>query len=404
MKNIKEEFGKFQQWLREHKDNYVQLLAEKPYCIEVKFDNVFGHNLAVFKYNQIDSDFSQPFVKLCRGLILDADTFDVVSFPFVKFHNYGEMYADDIDWKSCYVTEKLDGSIVKVVRLGNELLISTNSTIDAYKAPLMEQIGCKAKSFGELIDEAVVNAYKENHSIANDGFYNPITVDNWFYYLFDEGKTYMFELTSPFNKIVVPWKEIRLNFLGVRDNSTFEETFFGDHPLKDVFNTPKVFPLTSANECIEAAGKLDSNAEGYVVCDKSFNRIKIKSPLYVAIHHLRGENGVISYRRALEIVKKNEVDEVLTYFPEYKSAFDDLSFKFNAKVKELEDTWNDFISIKNTLLTRKDQAIWLTSHCKTPGLLFSMLDGKIKSIHDGLYDMPNENMLKMLGFKTLNNS
>lgn len=109
--NVKEEFKKFQSWLVEHRDNYARLLSEKPYCIEVKYDTVFDRNLALFKYSQIDSDFSQPFVKLCRGLILDADTFDIVSFPFVKFHNYGEAHADEIDWNSCYVTEKLDGCV-----------------------------------------------------------------------------------------------------------------------------------------------------------------------------------------------------------------------------------------------------------------------------------------------------
>lgn len=394
--NIKEEFRKFQSWLIKHRNNYAQLLSEKPYCIEIKYDTVFNRNLAVFKYSQIDSDFSQPFVKLCRGLILDADTFDIVSFPFVKFHNYGETHADEIDWNSCYVTEKLDGSISKIVRLNGNLLISTNSMIDAYKAPIAEQIGCKARSFGELIDEAVLNAYRENNP--DDKVCNPVTVYNWFYYLFDADKTYIFELTSPFNKVVVSWKETRLNFLGLRDNKTFEETFFGDHQLKDVFNTPKVFPLTSVDECVKAAEQLDCNAEGYVVCDRNFNRVKIKSPVYCALHHMKN-NGILSYERGLEIVRGNELDEVLTYFPEFGEHLTVIKEKYDNLMVSLETAWEGFQQIVTTAAPRKEAAIWIQKNFQIPGVGFSLLDGKCESVKDWLLKCPAKNLVKWLGFK-----
>ena len=38
MMNVKEEFLKFKSWLIAHKDNYQTILAEKPYCIEIKSD------------------------------------------------------------------------------------------------------------------------------------------------------------------------------------------------------------------------------------------------------------------------------------------------------------------------------------------------------------------------------
>ena len=402
------EFLKFKQWLIEHRSSYRSILAEKPYCIETAIDFVHGKNLVIFKYNQIDSDFSLPFVKLCRGLILDSDTFEPISFPFVKFHNCGETYADKIDWKSCWVGQKLDGSLIKMVRIGDEILVSTNGTIDAFKAPLVEQIGCKSRTFGELVVEAIWNndnfRPSHTHAVTSKG--------KWFEHpdyqyamkkfkdMLEENNTYMFELTSPFNKVVVAWHETRLNFLGVRNNTTLQETYFTDHPLKDKFNTPKVFPLTSLEECMKAASELDANEEGYVVCDSHFNRVKVKSPLYVSIHHLRGENGVMSYKRALEIVKANEVDEVLTYFPEYKDAFDKLEQRFNEKVAEVEAAWKEFEKIKDSLTTRKDQAIWIMSHVKEfAGFMFGMLDGKITSIHDAIYGFPNDKIVRMLGFK-----
>ncbi len=36
-----------------------------------------------------------------------------------------------------------------------------------------------------------------------------------------------------------------------------------------------------------SAGAESMESEGYIVCDRDFNRVKVKSPQYVAIAHLR---------------------------------------------------------------------------------------------------------------------
>jgi hypothetical protein len=46
---------------------------------------------------------------------------------------------------------------------------------------------------------------------------------------------------------------------------------------------------------------------------------KVKSPIYTAIHHLRGEG--LNPKRIAELVVINEQDEYLTYFPEDKKHF-----------------------------------------------------------------------------------
>ena len=69
------------------------LLEEK--CIRVKFAN----NLAIFNYD-ISADFSDPVVQESRGIIIDTDSLEVVCWPFRKFGNYGESYADSIDWST----------------------------------------------------------------------------------------------------------------------------------------------------------------------------------------------------------------------------------------------------------------------------------------------------------------
>lgn len=378
--------------------NWEEVLQLPPYCLKITRDHMFGRSLVMFKYNQIESDFNNEIVRECRGLILDENTFEVVSHAFDKFGNYGESYCPEIDWKSCYVTEKVDGSICKFVKMDNGgVLVSTNGTIDAFKANLQDQIGCPVENFGELALLAIKNQFNELNS--DGGMVDDI---EWFKSLLDEGYTYIFELTSKYNKIVVQYGEPRLTLIGCRNNKTNQETFFGTHPLSKVFQTPKMFPLYSVNDCIEAASKLDSNNEGYVVVDKDFNRIKIKSPLYVQLHHLRGE-GPLTYSRVIEVIRNNELDEVLQYFPEFKPTFDEVIGKITSLTESLETSWKKFTEIEEKNLwvdgSRKEKAIWIQKEFKIPGCGFSLLDKKSPSVKDWIEGLPVKSVLNALGYR-----
>ena len=82
--------------------DWEQKLQDKPYCITIKRKD----NFIIFNYNQIESDFYNPIVKECRGVILEDKTFKPVCVPFYKFGNYGEGYADTIDWSAARVQKK----------------------------------------------------------------------------------------------------------------------------------------------------------------------------------------------------------------------------------------------------------------------------------------------------------
>lgn len=400
-----------QQFIEQH-SNWEKLLQEKPYCMTISRDKMFGRNLVMLKYSQIDSDFKNEIVRECRGLILDEDTFEPVCVPFFKFGNYGESYCPEIDWKSCWVGEKLDGSLIKIVRIGNDLLWSTNGTIDAFKAPLAEQIGCLAKSFGELAWLAIVDNWRAANGHDRNVCVDPDVVNGWLRNLLEEGHTYMFELTSPYNKVVVSWHETKLNFLGVRDNSTLQETYFSDHALNKIFNVPKVFPLKSIDDCVKAAEKLDCNNEGFVVCDKNFNRVKVKSPTYVALHHMKN-NNILSYARGIEIVRGNELDEVLTYFPEFAEHLQKIKADYEAFVAELMDAqakldaWiasNGFAAQKWLIRSggekRKDLAIWVMSNVKKfSGFAFGYVDEKTKDASEYLKSQTSDKLAIALGYK-----
>ena len=387
-----------QKFIEEHAD-WEKLLSEKPYCISISRDMMFGRKLIMFKYSQIDSDFNIELVRECRGIILDEDTLEVICHPFNKFGNYGESYCPDIDWKSCYVTEKLDGSLVKLSRIGDNILWSTNGTIDAYKAPLVEQIGCIAKSFGELAWYAILENYCKARDLSVSDCIDPDIVKDWLKSIIKPGYSYMFELTSPYNKVVVTWHKTELHFIGCRDNESGQEIFFGDHELSKIFDIPKIFPLRSVDECVKAASELDVNAEGYVVVDKDFNRVKIKSPTYVALHHMRN-NGVLSYERGIEIVRGNELGEVLTYFPEFKPHLEKIKNAYDSLIADLNESWLAYNQLDPFIIeTRKDKAIWIQKNFKVPAVGFMLIDDKVESVADWAKQVPAKNLVKILGFK-----
>ena len=359
-------------YIKAHK-NWEELLSQAPYFIKVSRDEMFGKRLVMLKYNQLDSDFNEPIVRECRGLIFDEDSLEPISVPFFKFGNYGESYCPEIDWQSAVILEKRDGSLVKVVKLGKDYLISTNGCIDAFKAMMPDDVLCPYKSYGELFMKAMGDRLS----------------------LLSEGKTYMFELTSPYNRIVVPYDDIEIALIGIRDNKSLQEELICDSELKDYFLLPKRYGFRTLEECIESAHSLPYSEEGYVVLDKHFNRVKIKSLAYVNVHHLRGE-GAMSEKRILDIVRQNEAAEYLIYFPEYKELFDEYKRKVDDLYKAYHFMWLSFSQLEFN--SRKEIALFLqdAKDAYDMGFIFKMLDGKIKESCDFFADMPLDKFVDIL--------
>ena len=117
--------------------------------------------------------------------------------------------------------------------------------------------------------------------------------------------TYIFELVSPQNQIVIRYEKTLLFYLAARNNKTGEEV---DNELPG-FIKPKSYSLRTLEECVEAAETLnDGNAiekEGFVVVDKNHNRVKIKSPAYVAMHRMAA-NRVYTAKRMAELFCSGE--------------------------------------------------------------------------------------------------
>ena len=279
-----------------HPDTWEEELAAAPYCLKISYDE----ELVMFKYNQLESDFSLPEVREARGIIFDYTTWTCVCRAFDKFGNYGESYVPEIDWSTAFVSEKVDGSLMKVYWVDNCWMLATNGTINAFEADIGD---AKGRTFGDLFNTALYNC---------DQLY--------FTQKLDTNKCYMFELVSPYTKVVVPYEKTEIYFLGSRDLITGQEYTFAEEPeIAALFRTPNIYPMTSLDEVSEAAAALNWDEEGYVVCDANKNRCKIKSPAYVRAHYMR-TNNVVTLKRLVSIILNNEIDEFVIYAPEWQEA------------------------------------------------------------------------------------
>ncbi len=299
-------------FIHNHKNNWQELLSGSPYFLKIKTEGplaIFNYNLLAIDMVETEDgevtktmvcDFSIPEVQEARGIIINTETEEVVCWPFRKFGNFGESYVDEIDWATAQVQEKVDGSIMKLWfnDLTNSWQISSNSMINA-----SESTTSMGNSLKALFEEAAKTQGLD-------------------YSKLDKNKTYIFELVSPLNRVVIKYSNVEIYHTGTRNNIT------GVESVDEIgIKKPKKYPLHTLQDCIVAAEKLNAGLdkfelenEGFVVVDGNWHRIKVKSPDYVLVHHaLNG--GILSKKKMVRLILEGEAEEYLSYYPDYEKVF-----------------------------------------------------------------------------------
>ena len=339
--------------------NWEELLSNAPYCIKINRSDGF----IIFSYG-IESDFRIEVVRECRGIILDeTDGYKPVCVPFFKFGNYGESYADDIDWKTAKVQEKIDGSLIKVWCYKGDWHVSTNKTISAETA----RTNNDEDTFLNVFNKAWASTGKQFSELNPD-------------------YTYMFELVSPQTRVVVPYEETKLYHTGTRDNNTLQEL-----ELEIGIEKPKEFSIATIEDCIEAAKNLDRYHEGFVIVDSRWRRIKVKSPIYLAIHHIL--NNISSEKRIFNLIVSGEYVEVVSYYPEYADMFNSMRERINRFIAHNE---SELETIRNANYSTQKELAKYVINTICPSCLFFVINGKSKSIKDFVYNMSADKIISYL--------
>lgn len=270
------------------------------YGIKWTYDEDF--DLFVLNYDQIISSLFKfhPIVCECRSLVVAYSLergFYCVSRSFDRFFNFRES-QDELDISTLTAVEKLDGSLIGIFYHKGRWLYRTKSVI----MPVGQVNGWEV-TWKDLIDPCIPNQTRMNEICD----------------LFScEDSTFICELLSPENRVVVKYDEVELRLLAIRDTEgEYDDSLVCDE-LAIFLNMerPRTYSFDSFEEAEKEAENLPNLEEGFVFYNEWGSPVlKMKSPSYVRAHRLRGES-VLTPNRVCDLIIAGEVDEYLAVFPE----------------------------------------------------------------------------------------
>jgi RNA ligase len=278
--------------------------------------------------------------RMCRGLIWNDETGEVLARPFPKFFNFDEKEAPRIlDDQIVYsFANKYDGSLgILYTRPDGRYAIATRGSFDS------EQARLGTKLFNQLPDEQAVG----------------------FIARAEMGYTPLFEVCGPDNRIVLKYDE---NFLAPLGYMHVESGMFLPHE-------PSTGNVTMRDLLMDLSR---TNAEGWVVWKTAFEAVKIKQADYVELHRVVTNLSKKEVWRQLRAgtyndFKLNLPDE---WWDWAEGIADDLRARFALRMRLAS------IDLSGVRLyggeTRKEQALYMQRavDAENRGLVFSLLDGK----------------------------
>jgi hypothetical protein len=355
------------------KENGFEKLKEEFHISVKEYEDRY-----VLNYDQIDSPRFHPIVDECRGLILDKDL-NVMCRSFHRFFNFGEGIEGDKfavkdsngvinpkDIKDAKIYHKMDGTLINLYwdYLKNRWQVATRGMAFAEGG----------NEFFDSFEDLVKKSYQYDTIIFN---LNEWAKENPYV----KWNTFMFELTSPYNRIVTPYQEIELTLLSVKDKRGHED----DREDLEYFSErlgvklPPYYEIHDWNKLTDLVNSFPSMQEGVVLVwedrgrEEGHYRLKCKNVQYVAIHNLRS-NGLISPYRILTLIMNNDEEEYLSYFESDTQYFDFVRNEFQTFLKSVEEIYNQFKDIES----QKDFALAVMANIPEKfysGFLFDMRKG-----------------------------
>lgn len=318
-------------FIKNNKSNWKELLAETSYYITIKQcpykkeDNTLKYpELYMLSYDGIYSDFNDEIVRLCRGNIIsieDPNNPKMICQSFYKFGNIGESFCPEIDWDSALVQQKVDGILIKFFCYkGSWIWVTNNGWDTAVECSMITKLPSKYREPETDKCYRVKNLIEYSFKSIGLNFYieNNLNPDY----------TYMFELLSPKLRILVDNPKTELIYLGSRNNITTQETTLDEayeiNPDLRKFKAVKYYDLHNIDEVITMCNTFKGDEdEGVVICDKYFNRVKIKCEHYVMLKGYRNALDTTD-QKILEGIKNKTIDDALSVFPEMSKRVDEI--------------------------------------------------------------------------------
>lgn len=274
---------------------------------------VHGHKMSL-NYSMIESRDDDPLSQACRGLILRVADPSVaietdrplgetvvLARPFDRFFNLGQAAAAEVDINhpSTAFYEKMDGTlcIVYYDDVSEKWCVATRAVPEA-DLPID---GFEDYTFRTLFEKACLET-------AGKDF------DTWTGNMLFRDTTYMFELTTPRNRIVVEYKGYGITLLAARKTATGKELLPAFVQAQVKVPAASRFRFGSLEEMVDFVSDRDpTKHEGIVACDHMFRRVKIKNAGYLALNKVR-DSVMNSPRGLVELILLDKLDDALPLF------------------------------------------------------------------------------------------
>ena len=350
--------------------------SEEPF--NVVFTDRFNDGTWVADYDQIKSKRFAPEVDFFRGVIFKNN--QILCLPYVRSYNLQEdvnSFKENMSEYQYIIEEKVDGSLIKVYQDENgKWMIATRSTSEANNEIWTDDLlsTVQKTTYKELFLKTAGLTYDQFSDWCNK-VAGPEHKDF-------TGFTFLFELCTKLNKVVIDYPEDCIYFHGISALNRKSKPItvkgmrlrtipsFMHHKDLPVFY--KFIPILASfnghafDDHFELIGKIDEAlsvfANGKLIegCmihkfkyDESTGEIddekqfKYKTNQYVIAHKLRGQSGSLNLADATEMYLTNEQHEFLSYFPEYQFIFDNIDLVVKDMVTEVDIIFNKWNSLKN---------------------------------------------------------
>ena len=336
-------------------------------------------------YRALDLKVGQTVGEYDRGTeevgeLFTIETLDKEILPTENKEN-SWMYDDVKDLEIVRIANKEDGSAIRFFMLNGVLSAKTKFSLEAEQAEMaMEVVNSNAKLKAFILKTL------------------------------EDGLAALFEIVSPFNKIVLSYNETALKLLQLRVEDTGEYLNIYENDLVKEFDvlTTDQEEIRSLDELFVEAETVE-NKEGWVITFANGKMAKIKGSWYLNIHGIL-ENGLREHKLINKVLNE-EIDDILAHIPVDAHAerdfINDLTEVIVGHVNEVATEAQKFFN-DNFDGSRKDYAIKFRKH-----KLFSMTTVlfeentyeriKDRVIRDVLRDTSRweraRNYLKDLGFE-----
>lgn len=353
-----------------------------------------GHKFSL-NYDQIEAKEADPLAQECRGLVLSAEdghpfqsleidgkrNFEhispgktkILAYPMKRFFNYGQGSAANIDWSApdLAILEKLDGTLCIVYHdpFTNQWCVATRSVPEA---DLLMDNGIF--TFRTLFEKALVETTGYEFEI--------------FTRFLETSYTYCFELTTPYNRIVVDYKNNGVTLLAVRGLVTLKEVSL-KHPVVD--QLPTCLPIVqehvrmSMDELVNWVSSLNPMEHEGVVVRRGEDRIKVKNAAYVAYNKVRDALAT-SPRNIVELILSEKDDDVISFLPEeIVKNLQKIKAGVVAAIKQHDEAYQLAKAEADKILPgdKKTFAILVTKNKELwSAPFFQMFDGKAANMRD----------------------